>query len=232
MFPGATNVPDLQGITPDFSTFFYSTKNAIDPNDQNASTDVYAFHVPDRSTSWISQNGTAATAPIESTYVGSSADGSHVLFDTAQPLTASDAGQLAGQALYDRSDGKTALVGVKSDGSLTSACGATLGHVRVLPVGGARALIPAHSYAVSANGSRIFFESPDPEASGDVSCSPAHGGTQPVELYLREDGATTIRDLAVPEGRLRRRLRAGWRHFPGRRSGRLAGLLHQPRPAH
>jgi hypothetical protein len=190
-FVGVQDLPDLQGITPDFSTLFYSTPAAIEPNDRNASVDVYAFHLQDGSASWISQNGALETAAFASTYVGSSADGNHVLFDTPQQLTPSDAGQLAGQALYDRSDGHTTLVGVNTDGSLTSTCGATVGNVKAVLSGTALAPVPAYSYAVSADGSRVFFESPDPQGSGDASCSPGQGGTQPVQLYLREDGART-----------------------------------------
>ena len=175
----------MRGVTPDFSSLFFSTGNAIDPNDQNSSLDVYAFHVPDRSTSWISQNGALESAPVPSTYVGSSADGTHVLFDTTQQLTTGDSARLAGRALYDRSGGQTTLVGVKTNGAPTSACGATIGDV------GVNFAPPEASNAVAADGSRIFFESPDPAGSGDPSCSPAKGGTQPVELYLRADASTT-----------------------------------------
>jgi hypothetical protein len=190
--PSVGNVPPaLNGVTPDFSTLFFDVGNAIDPNDQNSSEDVYAFHVPDRSTTWVSQNGTVATAHVASIYVGSSADANHVLFDTPQQLTADDSGQVAGQALYDRTGGRTVLVGVNSDGSLTSACGATAGDVRVGFGGTLEHILPERSNAVSSDGSRIFFESPDPQGSGDPSCSAAQGGTQPVELYVRVNASTT-----------------------------------------
>jgi hypothetical protein len=192
--PGLNNVPGaLDGVTPDFSLLFFDTPNAIDPNDQNASLDVYAFKVADGSTSWISQNGAVETAPVPSTYVGSSADGNHVLFATTQQLTASDNAQVAGEALYDRSSGQTTLVSIKTNGALTSACGATIGDVQVVKEEeGTLNKEPPETYnAVSSDGSRIFFESPDPAGNGDPSCSPAHGGTQPVELYLRANASTT-----------------------------------------
>jgi hypothetical protein len=191
--PNTENVPSLDGVTPDFYTLFFDTANAIDPNDQNVSLDVYAFHVADRAISWISQDGTVQTAHGPSRYVGSSADGNHVLFGTTKRLTATDSGQLAGLGLYDRTAGHTRLIGVNSDGSLTSVCGATLGNVQIIvnEVGLGGESVPLRANAVSADGSMIYFESPDPAGKGDPSCSPAQGGTQPVELYLRANASTT-----------------------------------------
>jgi hypothetical protein len=170
-----------------FSTLFYQPKIGIDPNDQNGVQDVYARE-PGGSFAWVSQGGAGPeTAPVASSYVGSSADGtSDVLFQTTQAITPSDAGQASGFALYDRAHGQTLLVNVDTAGSLISTCGGVLGNV-TSPL--------SHNVqdtnAVSADGSRIFFESPDPEATGTASCSPQGGGSQPVEVYLREDAAST-----------------------------------------
>jgi hypothetical protein len=174
----------VNGASTDLSTLIYTTGAEVDPNDRNGSFDVYARN-PDGSFSWISQgNGGLETARVPSDFMGASADAAHVLFETAQALTPSDSAQVAGQALYERAGGVTTLVGVKTDGSLTSTCGAVAG------VGDAD---NGHTIdrAISAAGSRVFFESPDPEGEGDAGCSPARGGTKPVELYLRENGATT-----------------------------------------
>jgi DNA-binding beta-propeller fold protein YncE len=177
-----SELAEIVDASTDFSTLFDYGLNSIDPNDQNGVFDVYA-RGPEGSFSWISQNGAVETAPVSSVYVGRSADAGHVLFQTAQALTPDDAGQLAGEALYERADGKARLVGVTTNGALTSACGAAV----VLNAFGAQPT----DRAISADGSRVFFESPDPEGTGDPSCSPAQGGTQPVELYLRQSAATT-----------------------------------------
>jgi hypothetical protein len=171
------------GASPDFSTLLYEAVAGIDPNDQNSSIDVYARN-PDGSFTWVSQNGAVETAAVDSRYMGSSADATHVLFETAQALTASDSAQKAGQALYERASGRTALVGVNGDGSLTSACGAVAGN-------GGKEGSNTIDRAISSDGSRVFFESPDPNGSGDLSCSAQPGGTQPVELYLRQNDTTT-----------------------------------------
>lgn len=160
------------GASADFSTLFYESVEGIAPEDQNGSYDVYARE-PDGAFAWISQSnsGGVETAKIASKYAGSSADASHVLFETEQTFTANDSAQIAGERLYERFAGNATLVGVNSDGTLTSACGAVAGSGEGV------------ANAISADGARIFFESPDPKAS--ATCS------EPVELYLREDGTTT-----------------------------------------
>ena len=176
----------LVGASADFSTLFYETPFGIDPNDQNASIDVYARN-PDGSFAWISQSGTREIAQIRSRYVGSSLDGSRVLFATAQALTADDSAQASGLALYERFDDQTRLVGLRTDGSLVGACGAVLAGTRQ----GGTTITVSSNHAVSDDGSRVFFESPDPAAAGDPSCSPARGGLQPVELYVRQNATAT-----------------------------------------
>jgi hypothetical protein len=169
-----------------FSTLFYTPEIGIDPNDQNGVQDVYARE-PNGSFAWVSQDGALETAPVASSYVGSSADRtSDVLFQTTQALTPSDAGQVAGFALYDRAHGQTVLVGIDTAGSLTSTCGAVLGNDA-----SAAEVAVQDTNAVSSDGSRIFFESPDPGGTGAASCSPQRGGSQPVEVYLREHAAST-----------------------------------------
>jgi hypothetical protein len=180
------------GASSDFSMLFYETATSSDPNDQNGTFDVYARD-PDGTFAWVSQSNAVSTAPIPSRYVATSADGSHVLFRTNQALTPDDAAQVAGSALYDRVAGHTDLVGVKTDGSLTSACGAVLGDANLTQ----QENVLAHD-AVSNDGRRLFFESPDPDGSGDSSCSPLHGGNQPVEVYLRE-GATTTTEISLSQ---------------------------------
>ena len=172
------------GASGDLSRIFYQTTTSLDPLDQNNATDVYARNA-DRSVSWISQNGTVSTAPVSSEFAAASNDGSHALFQTTQTLTPPAQSLHAGNELYERIGEETNLVAVRTDGSLISACGAIAGSGRSETYGGTLA------GSISGDGSRVFFESPDPRGSGDPSCSPAQGGTQPVELYVRQDGSST-----------------------------------------
>jgi len=84
--------------------------------------------------------------------------------------------------------GELRRVDVKSDGSPVSACGAILGQ-------GERG---THN-AVSADGSKIFFNAPDPQASG-AGCWGGRGSTiNPPELYMRLDGEKTV-EVSAPAG--------------------------------
>jgi len=96
-----------------------------------------------------------------------------ILFKAGPGLVPVESGpdQVAGSALYDRVGGVTRLVAVDSDGAVVGQCGAELGATRS---GNANALD-----AVSRDGSRIAFVTPDPGGFGDPSCS------DPRRLWLR-----------------------------------------------
>lgn len=192
----------------DFSRPVFATPYSLDPNDQDGDPNN-AFACPfnpvpgytcqdfyvrntDGSFTWVSQDGQPKTTVTNMFYAGESADQSHTLFEEL-PALATPNGQLAGSALYDRTAGHTIAVGVKTDGSLTSACGSVIGATPALgfTLNVIQKVSLQPSNAVSSDGSRVFFESPDPEASGDASCSIQQGGTQPVEVYLRQGNATT-----------------------------------------
>jgi hypothetical protein len=202
---GLTGSADLVDAPADFSRPVFGMPFSLAPNDQDGDPfpacsfaegggceDIYIRN-PDASWTWISQNGQPKTSPVVISYAGESADQGHVLFEAQAPLTSNDSGQHAGFALYDRTGGQTVLVGVNTDGSLTSACGSVIGAPPT--IGFIAPYFPTtsleRSNAVSSDGSHVFFESPDPAASGDPSCSPQQGGTQPVEVYLRQGKATT-----------------------------------------
>ncbi len=207
--PGSGVSSGIAGIVDasvDFSRLVFTMPFSLDSNDRDGdpfagnncsfaeggSCDDIYIRNPDGSWTWVSQNDQPKTSPVVISYSGESADQSHVLFEAQAPLTSNDSGQRAGYALYDRTGGHTVLVGVNTDRSLTSACGSviaappTIGFALNSP---GQSLQPSN--AVSSDGSRVFFESPDPAASGDPSCSRQKGGTQPVELYLRQGNATT-----------------------------------------
>jgi hypothetical protein len=206
---GINTPADLLDATSDFSRPVFASPFSLDPNDQDGDPlagnscsfaegasceDVYIRN-PDGSWTWVSQNGQPKTSPVPTAYAGESADQSHVLFEAQAPLTPDDSGQVAGLALYDRTAGHTVLVGVRTGDSLTSACGAVIAAPPTIGSTGAQTIVTLGSLqpsnAVSSDGSRVFFESPDPAGSGDASCSTQQGGTQPVEIYLRQGNATT-----------------------------------------
>jgi hypothetical protein len=139
----------------------------------------------------------AGLAPLPATnrdaVVGMSRDGGHVLFQSlARGIAPGDAG-LAGQSLglYEWDNGAVRLVSVDDHADPTTVCGAVLGgaasngYLR----GGAQ-------NAVSSDGAKVFFESPDPNAAGfgatDPSCQ------DPVRLYLRSGGKTIDVSAAQP----------------------------------
>jgi hypothetical protein len=189
----------------DFSTIVLGEVASLDPRDQDGGVeDLYARHA-DGAFDWISQNETAnplTVAAAKPEYAGGSVDMSHVIFETlpADDDVQNGAAFTGSRALYEWTGGRTRRVGVGNNGLPISACGEaaggpSVGHNDSVNAGGYTA-----RRAISSDGSRIFFESPDPGGAGDPSCSPEGGGlqpevvgvgTQPVELYLRENGATT-----------------------------------------
>jgi hypothetical protein len=92
--------------------------------------------------------------------------------------------------LYDWSaaTNQLTLVNVTNGGTLTSSCGAALGGVRQTIE---RA--PGSLNAVSSDGSKVFFTSPDGEArSGEASCE------EPKRIYMRRNGSETV-EVSAPE---------------------------------
>jgi hypothetical protein len=134
-------------------------------------------------------------APSESSnseFVGASSDFGRVFFQSTEHGFAAPAKeQLPGSnALYEYAAGRYSLLNVNSEGKPLSACGA------VSPAG--KVAVGHYAHAVSSDGSRVFFLSPDP---ADLSCyeeSPSSfTGTAP-QLYVRSGGHTT--EVSAPAG--------------------------------
>jgi hypothetical protein len=115
-----------------------------------------------------------------------SGDGSHAFFQTPAQLAGDT--HTAGRQLYEwTSGGGLHVVGVNDAGEPVSPCGAVL----------ASNASEGLSYPdVSQDGSRVFFQSPDPLASKERGL----GFCGRPELYLRESGSTTIEISKAPPG--------------------------------
>jgi hypothetical protein len=115
-------------------------------------------------------------------YAQLSGDGSHAFFETYAQL-AGDTHAVGRQVYEWTSAGGLRVVGVNDAGNPVSACGAVLASSQEL------------SYPdVSQDGSRVFFQAPDPSGSGDPACR------QPSELYVHENGSTTVEISKAPPG--------------------------------
>ncbi len=118
---------------------------------------------------------------------GGSNDLSHVVFESKElGLAPGDEGQVAGRALYEMVGGVLRLVNVEGGSPVpVGSCGAVLGQE-------ARESGGTHN-AVSGDGSKVFFTSPDPKASGP-------GCGTPPQLYMRVDGTSTVNVSAPAAG--------------------------------
>ncbi len=174
----AYNAP-VSDVTSDFSRAIVYPSFPLDPLDQRGGARDLYLREADGSFSWLSRgNGealeTEAGEPAVA-YAGRSADASTVLFEAGLKLVPADSGQEAGAALYKRAGGRTELVNVNSEGSLLGACGATIGGV------------PETYKAVSEDGSRVYFTTPDPRQFVNFTVASCQA---PAQVYLREGDRT------------------------------------------
>jgi len=183
----------------DLGTTIYTTPESYDPGDvQPGSRDLYA-QGPEGKLSWVSQGPLSATAtPSESTFDGADPTARIVVFSTAAALTADATGldQEAGpepQYLYarDLANGTTTLVNVENDGTVVSPDGAILGDGSYLGSGLAPNQFGSTTNAVSADGTKVFFESPPPDVAFPNPVPPPH-------LYMRDLAAGTTTPLDDP----------------------------------
>ncbi len=123
-----------------------------------------------------------STQVADPAFAGASSDFSHVIFESPENLTPDASG--GGVKLYESVNGAVRLAGILPD----SACGSSPCPAEE-SIAGAGALAYAHEYlgvstlnTISADGSRIVFE------AGPFSANPQLGN-----LYMRENGSTTVR---------------------------------------
>jgi hypothetical protein len=143
-----------------------------------------------------------------STFAGASKDYSHILFETDDSLkgTGAPAGFFAN--LYERAGGQLHLVGILPDGviapggAVAGAGGPLLGGVTYSSkVTNAWRDV---NHAISADGSRVFFEAaadggqPDPAQEGKIELYERINGTQTVEVSAPAVGASPANTAPEP----------------------------------
>jgi Tol biopolymer transport system component len=135
---------------------------------------------------------TLASSPLGTAVeaVGASSSFGRVFFQSREHLAGTAAvEQLPGSnALYEYSEGHYSLVNEK-EGKTTSPCGA------ISPA--SEGYVGVYSHAVSSDGSRVFFLSPDPKNNKCYHETESGFEGVPPELYVREGGRT--REVSVPE---------------------------------
>lgn len=155
------------------------TSDPIDPTDVNGRYDVYEVG-PGGHAELVSR-GNGPERADETGFEGAlgrrmgvvSADGRHAVFSTASHLIADDVGRAENADLYERYDGHTYLVNQTDAGdALINRCGS-------------RVPVETERNTISADGSRIIFETPA-DVGADPDCS------VPTEIYMRVDRARTI----------------------------------------
>jgi hypothetical protein len=167
-----------------------------------ASTYVnFVSHAPGQSFEIGAPGGpyqTIATAPINDSVVrannrdellGGSSDLSRVFLGSSDHgLTGASTGTDEGASdLYEWTAGRVHLVNVMTDGSVVGACGAKLGF-------GLSTFGRSARNAVSSDGAKVFFTSPDPQTAhlSEPGCE------EPKRLYMRVNARETV-ELSAPE---------------------------------
>jgi hypothetical protein len=140
----------LQRASPDGSHVFWTTDEAVVPDDGDSSFDVYQRSAG--ATTLVSdrvQPGTDGAHPAA--FRGTSTDGSRVFFTTKEPVTASD-GDTASTDVYERAGGVTTLLSDRQKA-------------------GADEAVDAAFNAATPDGAHVFFATPEQllAADGDAS---------------------------------------------------------------
>jgi DNA-binding beta-propeller fold protein YncE len=191
----ASSLPSA--LSPDFSSIYYEPA-ILDPLTSQATSRQVWVRKSDGTFVNVSQNtdGEAALG-------GSSSDGSHVALEMGR-VNSDIVGPFGTHggvlSLFDHTGDQNRPVGVDTSGSPVSSCGSGLAGTKEDLLGDYKGYfrIAPHQDSVSADGSRIFFEAPDPQAkfySTDPNC------LKPAALYVRErDARTTEISLSQKTG--------------------------------
>ncbi len=156
---GAFNDLSLVSATADGTRVFFRTAEPLEPGDTDSSADIYERS--GSTTTRISTGSIGGNGAFGPSFNGSSADGSRVFFTTAEPLEPGDTDSSAD--IYERSGSTTTRI---STGS----------------IGGNGVANPTFRRA-SADGARVFFETPEPLEPGDTDSE--------FDVYERSGSTTT-----------------------------------------
>jgi hypothetical protein len=179
--------PEPKALSENGSRGVYITVHALSPTDTNDALDVYEGS-PTSGFTWLTQN--AVRGPLYGPesgleYEGSSPDLSTVVFEAHEQLLPEAPTSLmegeTGREIYEWYEGHLRLVSVLPGQTTGAPAGAAVG---------SGPTNEASPNAVSTDGSKVFFESPDP----------AEGAQTPVQLYVRVDGERTIEVSAPAPG--------------------------------
>jgi hypothetical protein len=162
---GARALQEPRAWSEDLNKTLYSTAASFAPGDRrpegSQATSLY-LQEPDGEMRWISQGPLGEGAePDSAQYLGATPTLSDIVFSTAERLTSNATGLASsGSAAYlyarDVAREETALVDVNDAGEPISSYGASLGSAPP----GAGPLSGSTLNAISADGSKIFFETP------------------------------------------------------------------------
>jgi hypothetical protein len=197
-------------FTPDLSKSIFTTEQPLVAG-EDASGALNLFEESSQGAlTLVSQGTQIGTGRDSATFDGATPEGDFVAFDSAEPLVPAANG--LEESAYQTDDylyvrdvpaGSTELDNVNNKGSLLNPEGAVLGNGDDLVFGEPSAPgeaapfadLPADvfgttTHAISANGSKVFFESPTP-AVDEVELSSYRG--REIHLYMRKEGKTTVR---------------------------------------
>jgi hypothetical protein len=196
-------------FTPDLSKSIFTTEQPLSAGSEDTGS-LNLFEESSQGALTLVSQGTQAGPGLDSaTFDGATPDGAVVAFDSAESLVPAatgleESGYQTDAYLYVRDIpvGSTELVDVNNEGSLLSPEGAVLGNGDDLVFGEPSALgeasaftyLPADgigttTHAISADGSKVFFESPAP-ASDEAELTTVRNHI--VHLYMRKEGKTTV----------------------------------------
>jgi hypothetical protein len=187
-------------ITPDLSQAIFATPQPWEPGDQDSGAlDIYEDSSQGKLT-WVSQGTQGAGETGAATFQGATPDATHVVFDSPDSLlpaapVAEEMSFRAPKYLYERdlTTDQTSLVNVDEGGAPLNGEGAILGNGNDLETGLFGPQLAddygTTTHAISADGSKIFFETPIPGIEEYALTQPSQ---RTVHLYMREHGNRTV----------------------------------------
>jgi Tol biopolymer transport system component len=155
-----TNFVSFGGVSADGSRVFFETDEQLTSGDTDTAFDVYER--AGATTTLLSIGPSGGNANLDAGYRDISSDGTHVFFQTLEPLTGADTD--AQTDVYDRSGGTTTLLSVGSSGG--------------------NGALPAAFEGTSGDGTRVFFSTTESLVAGDTDTRR--------DIYARDGATTDL----------------------------------------